>query len=115
MSVEHTELEKSVEEVLKKFMADKAMCEGIQVSSTRGLQDSPSTRHRSKRGNPVTEKRSKHRDDMDNAKQIPSILPNYIPPLVDAVNHDNIPRDYEYILITAYIPKGIHVEGSQLG
>jgi hypothetical protein len=43
MSVERTELEKSVEEVLKKFMADKAMSEGVQASSTRGLQASPST------------------------------------------------------------------------
>ena len=29
MSSERTELEKSVEEVLKKFMADKAMSEGV--------------------------------------------------------------------------------------
>jgi hypothetical protein len=29
MSGEHTELEKSVEEVLKNFMADKAMFEGV--------------------------------------------------------------------------------------
>jgi hypothetical protein len=42
-----TELEKSIEEVLKKFMADKAMSEGVQASSTRGLQASPSTGRRS--------------------------------------------------------------------
>jgi hypothetical protein len=37
MSVELTKLEKSIEEVLKKFMADKAMSEGVQASSTKGL------------------------------------------------------------------------------
>jgi hypothetical protein len=31
------------------------------------------------------------------------------------VNRDKIPWDYEYILITTYIPKGIRVVGSQLG
>jgi hypothetical protein len=44
MSSERTELENSVEEVLKKFMADKSMFEGVQESSTMGLQASPSTR-----------------------------------------------------------------------
>jgi hypothetical protein len=43
-----------------------------------------------------------------------SILLNYIPPLVGAINRDNIPRDFKYTLITAYILKGICVEGSQL-
>jgi hypothetical protein len=50
-----TELEKSVEEVLKKFMADKATSEGVQASSTRGLQDSPLTGHHSSCVNPATE------------------------------------------------------------
>jgi hypothetical protein len=48
-------------------------------------------------------------------KQILSILPDYIPPLASAVNCDIIPWDFEYTLITVYIPKGIHVVGSQLG
>jgi hypothetical protein len=106
MSVECTELEKFVEEVLKKFMDDKAMSEGIQASSTRGLQASPSTGCRSGHVNPATEKRSKHRDDLANAKQIPSVLPDYIPPLAGAVNHDNIPWDFEYTLITCIHPEG---------
>jgi hypothetical protein len=42
-------------------------------------------------------------------------LSNYIPPLADAVNRDNIPQDFEYTLITAYLPKGIRVVGPQLG
>jgi hypothetical protein len=91
MSTEGIELEKSIEEVLKKFMANKSMSEGVQASSTRGLQDSPLTGRHSKRTNPATEKQSKHRDDLDNAKQIPSILPNYMPPLAGTVNHNNIP------------------------
>ena len=43
------------------------------------------------------------------------ILPDYISPLAGVVNHGNIPQDFEYTLITAYIPKGICVVGSQLG
>jgi hypothetical protein len=42
-------------------------------------------------------------------------LPEYIPPLVGAVNRDSIPRDFEYTLITVYLPKGIHAVGPQLG
>jgi hypothetical protein len=45
MSGEPSELEKSVEEVLKKLMADRSISKGVQASSTRGLQASPSTRH----------------------------------------------------------------------
>jgi hypothetical protein len=37
MSGEPSELEKSVEEVLKKLMVDRMISEGIQDSSTRGL------------------------------------------------------------------------------
>jgi hypothetical protein len=105
-------LEKSVEEILVELMAERVMSVGIQASSTGGLQASPSTGRHSSR---TTEKRSKHRDDLANAKQIPSVLPDYIPPLAGVVNHDSIPRDFEYTLITAYIPKGIRVVGPQLG
>jgi hypothetical protein len=65
--------------------------------------------------NPTTERKSKHHDDLANAKQISSILLDYIPPLAGVINCDNIPCDFEYTLITEYIPKGIHVEGIQLG
>jgi hypothetical protein len=60
----------------------------------------------------VTEKRRKHCDDLENAKQIPSVFPNYIPPLDGAVSCDSVPQDFEYTLITAYLPKGIHAVGS---
>jgi hypothetical protein len=40
---------------------------------------------------------------------IPSILPDYIPPLVGTVNHDSVPRDFNYTLVTTYLPNGIHI------
>jgi hypothetical protein len=49
-----------------------------------------------------------------NAKIIPSILPDYIPPLAGVVSCDNVPRDFDYTLITAYLPKGIRIVGPQL-
>jgi hypothetical protein len=42
-----------------------------------------------------------------NTNLIPSVLPNYIPPLASAVSHDSVSRDFDYTLITAYLPKGI--------
>jgi hypothetical protein len=113
MSGEHSTLEKSVEEILVDLMAERVMSVGLQASSTGGLQASPSTGHRSSRT--MTEKRSKHHDDLANAKQIPSVLSEYIPPLAGVVNCDNIPHDFEYTLITAYLPKGIRAFGPQLG
>jgi hypothetical protein len=38
-------------------------------------------------------------------------LHNYIPPLAGAVSRDSVPRDFEYTLITAYLPKGIRAVG----
>jgi hypothetical protein len=49
----------------------------------------------------------KHHDDLANAKLIPYILHDYIPPLVGVVSRDNVPREFDYIVITAYLPKGI--------
>jgi hypothetical protein len=43
-----------------------------------------------------------------NSKLIPTILPTYIPPLSGAVNRESVPRDFEYALVTVYLPKGIH-------
>jgi hypothetical protein len=115
MSGEPSDLEKSVEEFLSKLMANIPVSKGIQVSLTRGLQDSPSIGRRATRINPVTEQRSKHRSDLANAKQIPSILCEYIFPLDDVVNHGSIPHDFEYSVFTTYIPKGICIVGSHLG
>jgi hypothetical protein len=63
----------------------------------------------------VIEKRSKHHDNLANAKLIPSVLPDYILPLADAVRCESVLRDFEYTLITAYLLKGIHAVGPQLG
>jgi hypothetical protein len=54
------------------------------------------------------EKRTKHRDDLMNAKLIPSILPTYLPLMSGTINRDSVPREFEYSLVTAYLPKGIH-------
>jgi hypothetical protein len=91
---------------------ERVMSIGIQASSTGGLQASPSTGSRSIH---ATEKRSKHCDDLANTKQISSFFLDYILPLASAINRDSIPCDFEYTLITAYIPKGIRVVGPQLG
>jgi hypothetical protein len=107
-------VEKFVKEILIDLMDEKVMSTGIQASWMRGLEASPSnSQHRSSR--PATEKRSKHCDDLVNAKLIPSILPDYILPLAGAVSHDSVPRDFDYTLITAYLPKGICAVGLQLG
>jgi hypothetical protein len=55
------------------------------------------------------EKRTKHRDDLTNAKLILTIFPDYIPHLVNAVSHDSVPRDFEYSMVIMYLPKGISV------
>jgi hypothetical protein len=115
MSGKVNEFEKYVKQVVRKLMADRTVSEGIEASSTRGLQASPSIRHFFACINPITKQRSKHRSDFANVKQIPSILPEYILPLVGVVNHNNILDDFEYSLFTTYIPKGIIIVGSQLG
>jgi hypothetical protein len=52
-------------------------------------------------------RRTKHKDDIANEKLVPSILPDYIPPRSGAINRDSVPRDFEYTLVTAYLPKGV--------
>jgi hypothetical protein len=113
MSSEHSTLENSVEEILVDLMAKTVMSVGLQASSIGGLQASPSTSHRSSRT--MMEKRSKHHNDLANAKKIPYVLSEYIPPLAGVVNCDSIPHDFEYMLITAYLLKGIRAFGPQLG
>jgi hypothetical protein len=103
-----------VKEILIDLMTEKVMSVGVQASSTRGVQASPSTAHGSGPSRAATEKRTKHRDDLANAKLLPSILPKYIPPLAGVVIHDSVPRDFNYTIITAYLPKGICVVRPQL-
>jgi hypothetical protein len=86
-------------------MTAKEMSVGIQDSSTRGVQASPSTARRSGPSRVVAEKITNHRDDLSNEKLIPSIFPDYIPPLASVVNSDSVPRDFDYTLVTAYLLK----------
>jgi hypothetical protein len=88
-------------------MDENVMSIGIQASSTRGVKTSPLTARGSGPSRVVAEKRNKHRDDLENVKLILSIMPDYIPPLASAMNHNSVPRDFDYTLITAYLSKGI--------
>jgi hypothetical protein len=83
-------VEKLVEEILIDLMAEKVMSAGVQASSMGGLQASPSTACRSSHLNNDREKKQA-RDDLVNAKLIPSVFPDYIPPLAGMVSRDSIP------------------------
>jgi hypothetical protein len=83
------------------------MSSSIQVSSMRGLQASSSTALGAESPRPSAEKRTKHKEDLENAKLSPTIFPDYIMPLVGMVNHDSVPRYFEYTMVTAYLSKGI--------
>jgi hypothetical protein len=112
MSNELSIVEKVVEEVLIDLIAERVMSKrrmsiGVQESSTGGVQASPSTARAVGPSKTTTETRTKHIDDIANAKLIPRIMSIYIPPLSGKINHDSVPRDFEYTLITAYLPKGV--------
>jgi hypothetical protein len=72
------------------------------------VQASSSTARGSRPSRATVEKRTKHRDDLVNVKLIPTILPDYIPPLAGVVSRDSFLRDFDYTLVTAYLRKGIH-------
>jgi len=110
---EITVVEESIIEVLLDLMTERVMSEsglstGLQASSMRGMSASPSTA-RVGPSRPTNEKQTKHIDDLGNAKLILRILPTYLPPLSGEINRDNVPRDFEYELVTAYLLKGIRV------
>jgi hypothetical protein len=108
MSEELSIVEKDIEEFFIDLMTKRvmSMSEGIQDSSTRTVQVSPSTT-RVRPSQPADEKRTKHRDDLVNAKLIPSILLAYLPPLSGEINQDSVPREFEYGFVPTYLPKGI--------
>jgi len=93
MSDEFNTIEKVVEEVLINPMTGRvmSMSAGIQASSMRMVQASPSTAHGAGPSQPSAEKRTKHKDDLANAKFIPTILPDYISPMASVVNRDSVP------------------------
>ena len=111
MSDELTALEEYIIEVLLDLMTERVISERrmstrVQASSKGGLQASSlTTRERTSRAG--AERRTKHKDDIANAKLVPSILPAYIHPLSGVINRDSVPRDFEYTLVTAYLPKGV--------
>jgi hypothetical protein len=107
MSEELSAVEESVKEVLINLMNERVMSEGIQASSTRGVQASPSTARGSGPSRPIAENRTKNREDLANVKLIPTILPNYILPLAGPMSRDSVPRDFAYTIVTAYLTKGI--------
>jgi hypothetical protein len=74
-------------------MSERGMSIGVQESSKRGAQATPSTA-RVGTSRADAERRTKHKDDIANAKLVPSILPFYIPPLSSVINRDNVPRDF---------------------
>ena len=79
---------------------------GVQASSLGALPASPSTA-RAGPSLPPSERQPKLENDFATVKMIPSILPKYIPPLSGIVNRDTVPRDFDYDLVTAYLPKGV--------
>ena len=83
MSDELSVVENVVEEVLIDLMTERvmSMSTGIQASSMRGFPASPSTAHGAEPSWSSDEKRTKHMDDLVNAKLISTILSTYIPPL----------------------------------
>jgi hypothetical protein len=94
MSDKLNSVEKVVEEVLIDLMTERVMSErglsaGVQASSTRGLQASPSTAHAGP-SRPIDEKQTKHRDDIANSKLFSRILPTYLPPLSGAINRESV-------------------------
>jgi hypothetical protein len=105
--------EKAVKDILIDLMVEKVMSTGIQASSARGVQTSPLPARGSRPSRAATKKRTKHHDELANEKLIPSVLPDYIPPLASVVSYDSVPRDFDYTVITAYLPKGIQAVRSQ--
>jgi hypothetical protein len=89
------------------------MSGSIQASSTRGVQASLSTARKFRPSRVVTENRTKHRDDLENSKLILTIFPDCIPPMVGTVSQDSVPRDFEYTMVTVYLPKGIRIVREQ--
>jgi hypothetical protein len=111
MSTDFSAVEKVVEEFLIDLMNKRVMLmsAGVQASSTRTVQASPSTARRAGPSRSSAEKRTKHKADLTNENLIPTMLPNYILPMAGVVNRDSVPCDFEYTIITAYLSKGICV------
>jgi hypothetical protein len=111
MSNELSATEKIVEEVIIDLMAERVMSgrgmsTGVHALSSGVLLAPPSTA-RVGPSRPPSKRRSKLGNDFATVKMIPSILPKYIPPLSGPVNRDSVPRDFDYAIVTTYLPKGV--------
>jgi hypothetical protein len=112
MSNKLSAAKKIVEEVLIDLMNERIMSEcrisiGVQASSSGAMSASPSTAQ-ARPSRPPLERRSKLENNFATMKMIPSIFPKYIPPLIRPVNRDSIPRDFDYAVVTTYLPKRVH-------
>jgi hypothetical protein len=92
MSSEHSTLEKSVEDILIYLMDERVLSVGIHVSSTGGLQESPSMGHCSSQT--MTEKQRKHRDDLAmrsrSRRSFQIIYHHWIAWLIVTISHMNL-------------------------
>jgi hypothetical protein len=110
MSSDLSTVEKSIKEILIDLMAEKVLSIGVQPHRQRSASiPIDCTSIWAIPNCDREEKQASH--DLENAKLIPSILPDYIPPLAGTVSRDSVPRDFDYTLITAYLPKGIRIVG----
>jgi hypothetical protein len=112
MSDDLNATEKVFEEVLidlitERVMSERRMSAGVQASSIGGFQASPSTTRGAGTSRTMVETKTKHRDNIANAKIILCIMSAYLPPLSGTINRDSDPRDFEYTLITTYLLKGV--------
>jgi hypothetical protein len=78
------------------------------------MQASLSTAHGYGPSQAMTEKITKHHDELENENLIPHIPPDYIPPLASVVSRDSVLRNFDYTVITAYLLNGIQVVRPQL-
>jgi hypothetical protein len=111
MSDKLSATEESVREVIsslriERVVSERGMSTEVQESSSRGVVSSPSTAQDGT-SRIDAKSRTKNRDDVAKTKLVPTILPAYIPPLSGEINRDSFPRDFEYTLVTAYLPKGV--------
>jgi hypothetical protein len=90
-------VEKTLEEILIDLIAERVMSTGVQASLTRGVKASLLSARGSRPSRVADVKRTKHQDDLANAKLIPSILPDYIPPPANVVNNDRVPRGLHFV------------------
>jgi hypothetical protein len=97
----------------ERVISERVMSVGVQDSSTRGVQASSLIARGYGPFRVVTEKRTKHIDDLENVKLILTILLDYILPFASAMSCDSVPRYFDYTMVTTCLPKGIRIVRAQ--